>query len=453
MVTGIANLPDNIYQHIAEYLKPPEIYSFNKAFPEQANSHAFKQAPPNSVYNDSTTIGQFCLHQSQLKSLIRSIQLTSPLFTPEKAKELADSIKRINEKPQNSLLLSGSTLVQATTGLEFLHPKDLDLYTNLSALQESRNMLKEMGFLCYKVLTSYYSPERPFLLGTDPLIHHVEIYVSDTNPDTGTKRPSTTAHRIKQHYSNWLDLENGWMHPMSPSQSHRGNNLTQLREYQFCPSFPFTETVGNIPKIVDLVVLNPSASPQDVLRRFDLDICKAYFDGSNFGNIQEENTYFYKSDWDPNWQVLVNSYVLAFLAECREHVRKFPEDKPSLYVFNIDKNNLKHLLLVVSSIAKATKNNHWQFPCPYHGFDCNCTIHLLNRDYLICLHKRIVKQFKRALKYIHRGISIPSMDDALIAIYTVSDFEKRMIYLEEYPLPPPANRHQEIENYRKRTRS
>lgn len=393
-MASIESLPESSYLLIASYLHPPEVYLFNKAIPAQANLLAC--ASPSNV-----TIGQLCLHASHRISLTQILRHTSPLFSLEKAKALSNSIQLINSRPQKSLLLSGSTLVQAATGLIFPNPKDLDFYTNMRALKDARNMLKEMGFLCHNIRKSYYEDN-------DLLIHHIESYVIDTNTDSGEKRPSLSAYEI----------ERGWKinrHLLPLPDYHRGKAISQLGRCRFSRSFPLTQSADeHITKIVDLVVLNGGFSPRDALTRFDLGICKGYFDGKNFGNIQSEKTYFFVSDWDLNWQVLVNSYITAFLAEC-----DLPEDGDRLSLLSISKNNInEQLQLMKSFTVAAAKDNRWQFPCSRHGFsNCDCRVDILNNDYLFKLHTRIVEQLRRALKYIRRGIDIPSLNDELITIF------------------------------------
>jgi len=64
---------------------------------------------------------------------------------------------------------------------------------------------------------------------------------------------------------------------------------------------------------IDLIVARRSAkSPKDLLQDFDLNICKASFDGSKFHIPNPHHTFSRKTTMEPSRKAIVESYVTHF---------------------------------------------------------------------------------------------------------------------------------------------
>ena len=63
---------------------------------------------------------------------------------------------------------------------------------------------------------------------------------------------------------------------------------------------------------IDLIVARRSKSPNDLLQDFDLNICKASFDGSKFHIPNPHQTFSRKTTMEPSRKAVVESYVTHF---------------------------------------------------------------------------------------------------------------------------------------------
>lgn len=440
----IENLPDSVYLNIASFMNPPDMFSFNKAYPGVANSvtteltqrsilepelrYAADGPPP------ALTIGNRCMHESHISSFIQVLGKTSPLLSPDKVKQLAADMRGINnEQPDPRLVLSGSIPLQALVGRVFVSdngdPSDLDMYTTMNALPESRKAVMGLGLCCHNV--RFFYDDQPFERGST-VISHVETYVSATDA-SGNVLPSISASalakawRRRRHRFN-QGLED--LHPASPKNINRqlaviGVGIHSTTEKHNCdprffdPDHPFTLDVNEERvKLVDLIVLKRNHSPDEALALFDIDACKVFFDGSKFSNIYDK-IYSFKSRWDLNWQRLVNCYIPLCLPQVNVVTQrtspKDPITEDALLLPDMVDEDEKLLWLLTSAGQACLNNPRCQLPCFHHGFNnCACPLKINNR-YFFKLHFRIVKQFKRALKYIRRGIDIPLSDELITA--------------------------------------
>ena len=453
---GLLSLPENVWLNVAGYMNPNEVYHFNQAYPEIAqavpsvigdvnfladNDRGYQehqeqhQAEPEVIeaadaISTPLNIGDCCLRESQRRSLVRVLRDTSPsLFSYDKVKHLAATMRNINNRqssPRSRMLLSGSIPLQALVGRVFSTrrtPSDLDIFVSKNALPEARNAMLALNLRCHHITFQYHS--MPF--EREVIIDHIESYVSDIDPD-GNQTPSVSAWSLSLDRRRRRDPDLGPISKKNLLRNRAVHRVGILRpgheeeDYDRFPrDFPFTRDADfDFIKRAELIVTRTSCSPEEAIANFDIEACKAYFDGENFGNV-DDMTYLNRSTWDRNWHHWINCYIPLCIPQVNDISQRTSPKRPiRLNVLNL--RNLvsddERLLWIMSAVSQAhLSNNHCVLPCLQHGFN-NCTCKLVSQTsnmFFFYLHSKIAKQFRRALKYIKRGIDVPLSDELITA--------------------------------------
>lgn len=426
-------LPDVVLLKVASYLDPPDTYAFNNAYDLIANTTTRQFSIPSILWGDDVSIhnnpqtttqqlGELLLFQSQVAALFSILQNEPSFLTMHQIKRFIRGQQYIKTIGQ-SLIISGSTMVKVFTGLPFQN-SDIDLYADASAMPPARKLLRELGFICHNVNVTYHGSAFD---GSSEMIHHIETYVRGTTKHG--RIPRTTAMDIKlrwrrEHLANLQGIP--VRDALSMANNRRGYAVEQLSGFlKFPMDFPFTKNANSFQnKVFDLIVVSRHFSPTTVIANFDLGICKCSFDGLQFICPDEDATYSRppQTSWDLRWKHLVEEYVTSYLPQVNDISRRTsPHDPITLDTLDLNIKsyttiNISKLIWLMSSLSQAFLNTRrCVLPCSQHGFNCDCGVSLSN-GFLVKLHNRIVKQFKRCIKYVVRGVTVP-MNDNLIEAF------------------------------------
>jgi hypothetical protein len=471
----LSSLPETVLFNIAGFLDPQRINLLDQMYPEVTrqkasvlsdrnfltlNDPAYYRNKSCSQIDDITnaatsghlTIGDICMQEAQARSLVRILNVTWPsLFTFEKIEQLAATMRNVNNHQSSSLglgpnprfLMSGSIPLQAILSRVFSdenRKSDIDMYVTEDALPEVRRAMQRLGLRCHEVSFRYAGSSHPF---STPKIKHIEGYVSDTDPN-GDQSPYVSAsslakaHRRSMRWRNRISpknrLRNAAVHGVGIVRpTHEENDFGR-----FPPDYHFTlDADYSFEKVVEVIVVSNGYSPEDIIANFDIEVCKVYFDGERFGNVNDR-IYSNISDWNHDWHSWIASYIPLCIPQVNDISRrtspKDPIDMMKLYLEDQSFENDDHKLLwVMSAFAQAyMSSNKCTIPCLEHGFNnCECTlVSQTCSNFFISFHHKVVKQFIRGLKYIDRGIRLP-IDEGLISAFLGEE-----ILLE---LPPYEN--------------
>lgn len=418
------NLNLDVLIEIAGYLAPQESISFGslvgtKNGEEPLDTTSISWSP------QANPIQETLLFESQYRGMIDVLRNGRSKLSYDEINTLF-TLQRKLQETDDTLLLSGSSMVQAMTGLRF-PDSDLDFYVNAWGIRSVRATLKSLGFVCQKISRAYmpYSFQSP-RLG----IHHVETYV---RPETRSGKPVRTvrAGDIKKVRPN-----------RNPYAMYRRRAVASMKGvFEFDEDFPFTKTsTAKCPKTFDIIVANCDTHPQDIIDKFDFHICKSLWTGTTFLNPNGHKTYQKETGWDADWGSLVNNYLPAYIPQLltfpsvRIHPKDLDEDSYC---------NWKHgkIAWIMRSFCEAAHQQGGQIPCIQHGFDCTCSEHAFNNKYYLKLHSHIMKRLKRMLKYASRGIAMPLNKNVMKAFFP--DEENTQLVHSFVPdeentqLPPP----------------
>ncbi len=475
-------LPETVLFNIAGFLDPERINLLDKMYPEVTRQKAsvlsgrnfltlndpayykYKSCPQvddiaNAATSGHLTIGDICTQESQARSLVRILNVTWPsLFTFEKIEQLAATMRNVNNHQSSSLglgpnprfLMSGSIPLQAILSRVFSdenRKSDIDMYVTEDALPEVRRAMQRLGLRCHEV-SFRYAGSHPF---STPKIKHIEGYVSDTDPN-GDPSPYVSAsslakaHRRSMRWRNRISpknrLRNAAVHGVGIVRpTHEENDFGR-----FPPDYHFTlDADYSFEKVVEVIVVSNGYSPEDVIANFDIEVCKVYFDGERFGNVNDR-IYSNISDWNHDWHSWIACYIPLCIPQVNDISRrtspKDPIDMMKLYLEDESFENDDHKLLwVMSAFAQAyMSSNKCTIPCLEHGFNnCECTlVSQTCSNFFIAFHHKVVKQFIRGLKYIDRGIRLPINRD-LISAFLGEEILCELPPYENAPEPEPEH--------------
>jgi len=454
-------LPETVLFNIAGFLDPQRINLLDKMYPEVTRQKAsvlsgrnfltlndpayykYKSCPQvddiaNAATSGHLTIGDICTQESQARSLVRILNVTSPsLFTFEKIEQLAATMRNVNNHQSSSLgllgpnprfLMSGSIPLQAVLGRVFSdknHKSDVDMYVTEDALPEVRRAMQRLGLRCHEV-SFRYAGSHPF---STRKIKHIEGYVSDTDPN-GDQSPYVSASSLAKAHRRSMRGRRDRISPKNRLRNAAVHGVGIMRPTheendfgRFPPGYHFTlDADYSFEKVVEVVVVSNGYSPEDIIANFDIEACKVYFDGERFGNVNDM-IYSNISDWNHDWHSWIACYIPLCIPQVNDISRrtspKDPIDMMKLYLEDESFENDDHKLLwVMSAFAQAyMSSNKCTIPCLEHGFNnCQCTlVSQTCSKFFIAFHHKVVKQFIRGLKYINRGIRLPIDEDLITA--------------------------------------
>eukprot|EP00986_Skeletonema_menzelii_P013363 scaffold7692_cov121-Skeletonema_menzelii.AAC.1 len=327
---GITSLPDSLLLNIASFSDPPSMYNliqtcsdFHRPSSELSSRHFLsspRTAPRPRVGLSMTktdavkNVACRMVKESLVRGLVSVFQRSNACISREQARQLA--MLQISESEKGrSVLLSGSTLVQAVTGKRFDN-FDLDVYCTKESLTKIRGLLMEFGMVCQSALP-YYGDEEDTLNTSG--IHHVETY---TLPNESTKILSMASVMRKYFRAKMAmqaavegDTTNVWYDRIVDMSYFNKRNeclhkMQRQKKYRFPTFFPITASPkGNGQKAIDIIVCKKS--PEETIAQFDIEICKCTFDGATFHIISPDA--FNLRSTASKFTKLGNQYMSYFL--------------------------------------------------------------------------------------------------------------------------------------------
>lgn len=347
------DLPDDAFERIAKYSSPPDVYSLcltSKRFhnddpnastvTDMARGGKARKRFHNDAPNASTTIdmarGDKAPNASIATKLLRYSLLSSldHVLYHSKAKLRLEQLSLFSELPMDSVLLSGSIMVQCVLGLQtkveedsyIWQDSDIDIFCTPQAAPAVRSWLvKEAGQLFQGFNDHYVGVDNLATAGNafQNRIHHVEHYCKC--PVEG----QTTPYSNSFHYENacrWGQEINENYFPTPWQRVLYNQDDFSSDDYPIEPlpgdSFPFDyeyaegESVhrrgGSKPKkqtAFDLVVSTMDcSSSRELLGSFDLDICKVSWNGNTFSIPNPHFTFASRSRMEPRRESLMKEY-------------------------------------------------------------------------------------------------------------------------------------------------
>lgn len=432
----VTSLPDSLLLNIASFSDPPAIYSlaqtcseFHRPSTELSNRHILSPAkdpsPTASHINTQTNIvknvASRMLIESQIQGLVSVLQRSNASITLNQARQLA-KLQVEELKQGRSVLLSGSTLVQAVTGKCFDN-FDLDIYCVKESLPALRRLLADhFGLCCQSALPDYEGEDLSFPNFNNAGIHHVETYILP-NESTRTLRAASVARRFfRAHMANQAMLQGDTDvpvdHNVDLSYLNKRNEFIyklqkKYKTYRFPPSFPITlSPKENGPKVVDVIVCK--STPEQTIENFDLEICKCTFDGHKIHIVSRADTFNLRTKAD-HFTKLGNHYMRYFLEPSASNPISFASNDEVLSRLRSRKVTNDMIMHIMQSFLRAAQMHKCKLPLlgSDNALLSSNTSWMITPRYFLHLHNEIIKRFKRVLKYLQRDIDIPMIDDAL----------------------------------------
>ncbi|KAL7541679.1 hypothetical protein ACHAXR_011125 [Thalassiosira sp. AJA248-18] len=335
----LASVPEVTWLLVASFAAPPDVYNlalsskhFHTASSSVANGGSKRPTRSAAAKPPPPVLATRLLRQSLLSSLGRVLEHSKSGITLEAALAL----------PEGGLI-AGSTMVQACLGR--WNNSDVDVYCSAKAAPQVRSWLVEKANCMFVGLNDGYIDmvDKRLVYTVDTKIHHVEewgsVFIQDEmeDVDAGIGHEALTkteyyneavswGKNCQSTYIDWkfkhglafdlLGVDNGKAYDVKPKP---GGDLP----FDFCGR-------GNIDLIVARVA-DPRAkrqtkkksskkgrgggkevTPFDLLGDFDLEICKASFDGQRFRIPDPHRTFQSRSTMEPNRRAVVSSYVKHF---------------------------------------------------------------------------------------------------------------------------------------------
>mmetsp|Transcript_11748 Transcript_11748/g.18017 ORF Transcript_11748/g.18017 Transcript_11748/m.18017 type:complete len:350 (-) Transcript_11748:1044-2093(-) len=238
----------------------------------------------------------------------------------------------MGELPEGSALIAGSTIVAACLGKDWSNRADVDVYCSAKAAPQVRSWLVEQANCMFVGLNDTYMDfvcDR-LLYVVDTQIHHVESWGSfakNFQKKCGRSRSEGRESEYRQQRNHWgigavKYANNSWMYSsnlglLGVVPINDGSHDIKPKPGGKLP-FDFEGKGG-----IDLIVAKTGIPTSSLLDGFDLEICKASFDGKKFHIPDPHLTFAGKTRMEANRRAVVSSYV-------KHHREPEPEDRYSM---------------------------------------------------------------------------------------------------------------------------
>eukprot|EP00986_Skeletonema_menzelii_P009040 scaffold4012_cov127-Skeletonema_menzelii.AAC.2 len=324
-----ASLSDQNWNIISSFAAPPDVYSLSLS-----SVHFFREATDTatpdsdnknaaSAAKDKKVLATQLLRSSLMSSLGRVLEKSSSGIT-------FDAVLKMGELPEGSALIAGSTIVAACLGKDWSNwpdSADVDVYCSAGAAPQVRSWLVEQANCMFVGVNDTYIDfvDNRLLYVVDTKIHHVEKWGSYAENWEHSREESESEYRRKTiqwgagavEYANWK-----WKHSMDFGilgvvPINDGRHDIKPRPGGNLP-FDFTGSGS-----VDLIVAKTGIPTSSLLDSFDLEICKASFDGRKFHIPDPHLTFAGKTRMETNRRAVVSSYVKHH----REPENFYPDDR------------------------------------------------------------------------------------------------------------------------------
>jgi len=371
---------------------------------ERSQPLIHRDSPPHDTNNEVKNIATRLINQSMIVGLVCALKRSNASLSLEQAQQLARL--QMNEKKKGrSVLLAGSTLVQAVTGRRFDN-FDLDIYCTRESLPALRRLLTRDFGLCCETACPEYGMDR---FTSNPLvcqsIHHVEKYVKNT--DTVATWPAANVSSLffqanMARGNPGLLNDNLVSHLFLNWRNDYIHRLQRYKKYRFPPSFPITKkTNGNGPKVIDIIVCNHT--PEEVIAQFDLEICKTRFDGDKVQINSHIDAFNLRTKVD-DFNELTKNYIPYLLDPSPNN--PFTNDSSLSPLSLLKEGNVtnKMLVYIMHCFLKTATLNHCNLPNLTSESNDTNQYWVLTPKYFIHLHNKTLRRLDRLKKYHDRGI-------------------------------------------------
>lgn len=408
-LTNHVDLVDEIWLHIASFASPPDVYSLcltSKRFHYPASSKSVNGTSTNDNEDESAATPPILIGTKLLRASLLS-SLDKVLRAKGLSLEKVNTMFRHDTVSPGSVLISGSTMVQCVLGEVWKTKTDIDIFCSNSAAPAVRSwLIKEAGQLCTGFNDNYVGVDN-FGRVFYNQIHHVECYCN--RPEDGAP------------YIGWDALFNYQQSLQYGAQINRSyfprrwqqllynfedgdvrDRFSHLYEIASLPGDPFAFDYycSWQPTTFDLVVSRANGrSVDDILADFDLNICKAKWNGTTFSIPDPHYTFRRRSKMDPQWNTWMKSYQRHYKMESGNDVDEDAEENCMERVWRIR---------IAMKEVRREHGNHVLAPHYRYG--------TRNRDLrreieALTFHNFFYKLFSRVQKYEDRGIQVEDAPD------------------------------------------
>ena len=281
-------LPDAALSMIAECALPVEVYQLILS-----NKHFLTTT---TEANDNKFISSYLLRSSIISNLDYVLKCQKAGFTVSDFQNLCNQINSLG-MPHGSIYLAGSTMVQALMGRTF-DKTDIDLYVTEAAAPAVRTWLTSTkggaNLVWNSIRTNYKSPNgmSQFVDNSESKMSTVEKYSKmPTNQPIFLRRSKTRAVWVKV-----VEVTEVIMKPLpiaiKPIKPLHGTKMRTFRKYMKdvdseTPSGDIDSDASTFDEprpthAADVIICKQNATPLQIIEQFDLEICKARFNGESF---------------------------------------------------------------------------------------------------------------------------------------------------------------------------
>ncbi|EJK77086.1 hypothetical protein THAOC_01106 [Thalassiosira oceanica] len=389
---------------IAQYALPPEVYRLC------LTSKRFFDRKSDKLLSSRL------LHASLTTSLERVLRTGLAGLSSDQLKSFSEMAASL---PPGSVVISGSSLVQAALGDKWDHT-DVDIFCTAAAapavrswlVRDARKMVLNAGKVYCPLAVNKESGS--FVTA----IHHVERYgdVPEKGADvsgSGGRRP------VPFDYDEACERGRSVNENLT-SRRNIGTLETFGEDFQSAPYR--IETADNVPlpfcltqkcdewdKVVDLVVcMAEHSSVKAALEDFDINICKCAWDGRSFSIADPHNTFSRRSTVGPEKRK-------SFLSSYQQHFNSGVHDQIGDVAVQRDGIELPltyyphDFLNLIGNTFAAVQSDGTELPLPLLPDHSVAEKHLRRSE----MHNCALRTFGRIEKYCKRGIVF---DDNFTAI-------------------------------------
>lgn len=305
------DLPDEVRAHIGRFLPPCDAMRLCLA-----DAWCFVLNPQLNIDNGGSNLpscrGKKMLHYTLLQSLERTLQSNDAAFD---CSNIVSSFARLAASlPPGSVAMSGSIVVQAVIG--DIWSSDIDIFCTSEVSSVVRTWIVTVAnqalFNCAPGYTHEMSyPDGPF----DSAIQFIESYCNVPRENKILQNELTgelwAFHRKAATYRNGV----------VPYDYHH----TLHSDHEICTTGvpivfdPRLSRDSRLKKNIDLVIARQGRNLDDIVSRFDIDICRCLFNGKSFNIPRPFDTYNRRSALNMNVfnNHAIVCYMNALLVECR----------------------------------------------------------------------------------------------------------------------------------------
>lgn len=409
----LTTLSDSLLLEIASYLHPLDTYQLGittkklhvpsteistRHFLSPPESNPLQAAPLNYVNNVASRMVQ----ESLIHGLARALSHGCTFFPLDMAKQLVKL--QIDEMKQGrKVLLSGLALVQTVTGKRF-NGVSLDFFCTTMSLPAFRTMLLSNGYVCTGAIPHEDDDDH----GNHQILH-IETYT----PSRRGLRTLPVARIVRTFRQMFNQYRTTLQQQDATFFNYRNLCLSNIqkgwRRTRFPKDFPFTYSPRESESRrnnIQLFVCR--TSPEKVVSRNDLEICRSWFDGKKIQVACAKDAFYSRSSSFDDHIQFINEYVPNFISYLA-----FESPLKTLSESDVSDDDVKLFDMIQAFIdalrSVSPQTRQAVFGTDPHNLLDHC-IDVPERNttrLCIALHNKLIRLLKCALNYIQLGVEIP----------------------------------------------